>query len=48
MAALKSSVKKKDELTDEDRLMLETYGDKVEFTDKKDIEPLISFVRSLN
>lgn len=48
MAALKSSVKKKDGLTDEDRLMLETYGDKVEFTDKKDIEPLISFVRSLN
>nr|WP_300093802.1 flavodoxin domain-containing protein [Sedimentibacter sp.] len=48
MAALKSSVKKKDELTDEDRLMLETYGDQVEFSDKKTIEPLISFVRSMN
>lgn len=49
MAALKSSVKnKKGELTDEDRLMLETYGEQIEFTDKKTIDPLISFVRSLN
>jgi hypothetical protein len=49
MAALKSSVKnKKGELTDEDRLMLETYGEKIEFTDKGTIEPLVSFVKTLN
>lgn len=49
MAALKSSVKnKKGELTDEDKLMLETYGEKIEFTDKATIKPLVSFVRSLN
>ncbi len=49
MAALKSLVKnKKGELTDEDRQMLETYGQQIEFTDKGTIEPLISFVRSLN
>lgn len=49
MAALKSSVKnKKGELTDEDKLMLETYGEKIEFTDKTTIEPLVSYVRSLN
>jgi menaquinone-dependent protoporphyrinogen IX oxidase len=49
MAALKSSVKnKKGELTDEDRLMLETYGEKIEFTDKGTIEPIVSFVSSLN
>jgi flavodoxin len=49
MAALKSSVKnKKGELTDEDKLMLETYGEQIEFTDKGTIEPLVSFVRSFN
>jgi flavodoxin len=49
MAALKSSVKnKKGELTDEDRLMLETYGEQIEFTDKGTIEPIVSFVSSLN
>jgi flavodoxin len=49
MAALKSSVKnKKGELTDEDKQMLETYGEQIEFTDKGTIEPLVSFVRSFN
>jgi menaquinone-dependent protoporphyrinogen IX oxidase len=49
MAALKSSVKnKKGELTDEDKLMLETYGEQIEFTDKGTIEPLVSFVTALN
>lgn len=49
MAALKSSVKnKKGGLTDEDRLMLETYGEQIDFTDKETIEPLVSFVKSFN
>lgn len=50
MAALKSMVQKKkeEELTDEDRAMLETYGDIVDFTDKKTIEPIINYIKSLN
>lgn len=49
MAALKSMVKKKsqEEMTDEDRMMLDTYGEVVEFTDKTTIEPVVSFVKSL-
>jgi len=49
MAALKSMVKnkKEEEITDEDRMMLKTYGDAVDFTDKTTIEPIVSYVRSL-
>lgn len=47
MAMLKKTVKnkKEEELTDEDRTMLNTYGDVVDFTDEKTIEPIISYVR---
>jgi hypothetical protein len=50
MAMLRRMVskKKKEELTKEDMMMLETYGDKVDFTDVKTIEPLISFVKNIN
>lgn len=50
MAALKSMVKnkKEEEFTDEDRVMLETYGDKIEFMDKETIEPIVSYARSLS
>ena len=50
MAALKSMVKnkKEEEFTDEDRVMLETYGDKIEFMDRDTIEPIVSYARSLS
>lgn len=49
MAMLKKMVAKKnfEEQTDEDKMMLKTYGDKVDFTDEKTIEPLISHVKCL-
>lgn len=48
MAMLKKMVKnkKEEELTDEDRMMLETYGGRVDFTDENTIEPIISYVNS--
>jgi len=47
MAMLKKTVKnkKEEELTDEDHMMLDTYGDVVDFTDENTIEPIISHVR---
>jgi menaquinone-dependent protoporphyrinogen IX oxidase len=50
MAMLKTMVSKKkpEEMTDEDRMMLDTYGEKVDFTDKNTIEPLISYIKNLN
>ncbi len=47
MAMLKRMVKskKEEELTDEDRMMLETYGDIVDFTDKTTIEPILAFAK---
>lgn len=49
MAMLKRMVAKKktEEQTDEDKSMLETYGEKVDFTDIKTIEPLVSYVKNL-
>jgi len=49
IAALKSVIfkKKKEELTEEDRLFMETYGDDVVYTDKNSISPLIDYVNSL-
>lgn len=49
MAALKSMVKnkKEEEITDEDRMMLDTYGDAVDFTNKTTIEPIVSYLISL-
>lgn len=46
MAMMRKMVasKKEEELTDEDKQMLETYGEKVDFTDKATIEPIISYV----
>lgn len=48
MAMLKKIVSKKnpDELTEDDKSMLETYGKKVDFTDIKTIEPLVSYVEN--
>lgn len=48
MAMLKNMVskKKETELTEDDRLMLKTYGDKIDFTDLSTIEPLLSYVKS--
>jgi hypothetical protein len=49
MAMLKRMTAKKnpDELRQEDREMLETYGSKVDFTDRESIAPLIDFMRRL-
>jgi menaquinone-dependent protoporphyrinogen IX oxidase len=50
MAMLKMKVASKnaEELSDEDKLMLETYGDKIDFADVKTIEPLVLYIKSLN
>ena len=34
--------------TEDDRLMTETYGRKVDFTDRKTIKPIVEYARSLN
>jgi hypothetical protein len=47
MAMLKTMVSSKKELTDEEKQMLETYGDKVDFTDIDTTQPLIDYVKSL-
>ena len=49
MAMLVSQLKKhKDsEKSDEEKLMLETYGEKIDFSDKETILPLVSYVRNL-
>lgn len=43
---LKNS-KKSQQAADENRYFIETYGKAVDFTDKKYIEPLVDYVRSL-
>ncbi len=50
MGMLKKMVakKKEEKLTDEDKMMLKTYGEKVDFTDIASADPLISYVKSLN
>ena len=49
MAMLKKMVEKKPEgeKTGEDRQMLETYGQKVDFTDRDSISPLVEYVLKL-
>lgn len=49
MAMLVKTMKSKDEseLRDEDKLMLETYGQKVDFTDKESIKPLVEYVKAI-
>ena len=37
----------KEERTEEDELMLETYGDKIDFSDKTTIKPLIDYVKEI-
>jgi menaquinone-dependent protoporphyrinogen IX oxidase len=50
MAMLKKMVSKKktEELTEDDKMMLVTYGDKVDFTDINTINPLVTYVKDLN
>lgn len=36
-----------DERTEEDQMILETYGDQVDFTEKSAIQPIVDYVRSL-
>lgn len=48
MAMLKTKVSRnKGERTEEEALMLATYGDKIDFSDEKSIAPLTAYVRSL-
>ncbi len=46
MAMLKMGISRKDpnELTDDDRQLLATYGERVDFTDKSTIKPLLLFL----
>ncbi|WP_315120157.1 flavodoxin domain-containing protein [uncultured Clostridium sp.] len=48
MSMLKKVTAKKseDELTDEEREFLATYGDKVDFTDKNTITPLVNYINN--
>lgn len=49
MAMVKRMVSKKktEELSEDDKMMLATYGDKVDFTDIKAIEPLVLYIKRL-
>ncbi len=49
MAMLRKMLTKKDymDLSEEDKQMLDTYGQIVDFTDKSAIEPMLNFVRTL-
>jgi len=40
--------KDKESLSDEDKNMLETYGESVDFTDKGTIAPIISLIKEIN
>ena len=48
MAMLRRVISKKDsdELSDDDRGLLATYGKKIDFTDKNTIKPLLTFLES--
>lgn len=50
MAMVKNMVakKKEEELSEDERLFLATYGKQVDFTDVKTIEPLVSYVKSVS
>lgn len=50
MSMLKRMVANKnpEELSTDDKMMLETYGKKVDFTNIETIEPLVSYVRGIN
>ena len=47
MAALAASLRRKPAagLTDDDRMLLATYGGKVDFRDRRSLEPLLAFAR---
>jgi hypothetical protein len=49
MAMRKKVLEKKteDERSSEDRAFIETYGSKIDFTDKSTIQPLVEYVRTL-
>jgi menaquinone-dependent protoporphyrinogen IX oxidase len=49
MALLKKTVekKKKEELNEEEKAILETYGEKIDFTDRQTITELISYVSEI-
>ena len=50
MAMLRRTMLQKgyDSLRDEDRLMLDTYGQAVDFSDRDSIAPLVEYVRQLS
>ena len=49
MAMVKKGLEKKplEKRTSEDKAVLETYGTKIDFTDKATIQPLVDYVRTL-
>ncbi|MEM1485493.1 flavodoxin domain-containing protein [Oscillospiraceae bacterium PP1C4] len=48
MGMLKKMVQNKKELSDEDSLMLSTYGGRIDFADEASTQPLVSYVREIN
>lgn len=41
------SKKSESEISEEDKLFLQTYGSKTDFTDKDSIKPIVDYVREL-
>jgi len=50
MSMMNKMLKKKDpeKLNDEEKQMLDTYGEKVDFTDKNSIQPIIDHIKELD
>lgn len=48
MNMMKAIFKRKKELTEDERGMLAAYDEPVDFTDKKNIEEIMTYIRSLN
>jgi len=50
MAMLKTMMtgkKPREEWTDEQKLLIDTYGDRVDFTDRRSINPIVEYIRKL-
>jgi len=48
MSMMKKMIEKKSEKNAEDEQFLKTYGQSVDFTDKSTIEPLVSYIKSID
>ena len=48
MSMVKKMTEKKENKTEEDKQILKTFGQSVDFTDKSTIEPLVSYIKSID